>query len=528
MTDTRAFFALLAASLAMFVGCTNDNIAGKPAGSETSDEVAARILDTAGLPLPNALVRIRPYWYTIDSAGIPNHDDPSRIIDTRTDSAGRVAVKLPKGTYRIEVRAPLQGLVIPLELRGPGKNLHDQRTRPLASVMGRTWLPKGFGRAWIRVFGQECASPTDDSGNFYIAAVASGDSGMLLSATASGFPTELGTGKVWVVPRILNNAGILRLLFANQEIYSTWKHVVEHSPLLSAVAKASRVALGPVPALVRLDSSNFDFTSAAGDGRDLRFALPDGTHLPYLPRYYDSARGEAQIEVQLPSMVPGDTTPTILVLSGRDGVPSRSDSAGVWNGVADSLRIAATTFLVDDFNPASSRAKLPLDIPIGPWYLGMVDKATLVQPAGVSGNILSAIKPADSGRPGNAFDLEYTSTDMSGASYVVLGTNLDASPRSFRALDSVVFWARGNSQFWFAMEDGLAVSRKAWAKYSASASWTRYCVRPSNFLAASTGGNVGWTAARTSIRRLSFIVYGGSSLWVTDIRVYGMGVDEMR
>jgi len=340
--------------------------------------------------------------------------------------------------------------------------------------------------------------------------------------------TELGEGKVHVVPHLVVQVDPFRTLMADEEDYTTWRSSIPVQGLVSAVAKASSGNGSPVTALVRLDKSSFDFSSAAGDGHDLRFSLPDGTHLPFLARFYDSAGGVAHFDVRLPSLASGGVPPALQVLSGRDGVPSRADPAEVWSGIPDSLRLAATTFLVADFSEVSSRAQLPGDIAIGPWYLGLVGKAVLVSPTSTSASVLPCIKAAGSGRTGNAFDLEYTSTDTTASSYVVLGTNIDATSRSFQALDSVVFWARGNSRFWFAMEDSLAVSKKAWIKLATNSSWTRYCVKPVDFLPASGAGNTGWIPTRNSIRRLSFIVSGGSNFWVTDIRVYGLGVDEMR
>lgn len=506
---------------------TDDNIAGKPAGSETSDEVAARVLDTSGAPLADAQVKVRPFWYVLDSTGRPNHYDAAQVVDLRTDSAGRMTVKLPRGTYRIEVVGPRQGIVIPLELGKIGANLPDQRARPLGSMAGHVSLPQGARGAWIRVFGQDRLVHTDDAGNFFLSDVVYGDSAMLLSATANGISSELGQAAIHVVPHTVV-FGALQPPGADQETYSTWRTSVLRTGLLSGVAKASTTALGPVTALVRLDTSNFDFRSAAGDGRDLRFALPDGRHLAWFPRFYDSAAGLAQIDVRLPGMRPGDTVPVIQILSGRDHVPSRADSSTVWSGIVDSLVAAATSFVVDDFDPVSNRAALPPDIPIGTWYMGLVGKDTLIQPAGGSGHGATAIEPADSGRSGNAFHLKFAVGDTTGSSYVVLGTNIAARSRTFRALDSLVFWVRGTGRFSFAMEDSIPVSRKATVDFATTPSWKRYRVRPADFLPAGGNGNTGWIGTRDSIRRISFIVMSGGDFWVADIRVYGLGVDEMR
>lgn len=520
---------LLLVFFGALIGCSEQaGVAGKPAGSETSDELAARVLDTAGAPLAAAQVRVRPLWYALDSMGRPNRVDPSRSIDTWTDPDGRFAVKVPPGTYRVEVRGNGQGIVIPVRFETSPPALATRRARPLGSVSGHVPLPKGVRRAWIRVFGQQAGTPTDDSGKFFLPAVAYGDSGMLLSATASGVADELGEAKVHVRPHATVFVPNMEPPKAGDENHATWTTTTVRTGLLSERAKRAAVAGQPRTALVRLNRWNFDFTTAAGDGRDLRFALPDGTPLPYFPRFYDSASSLAHIDVRLPAGAVGDTAQRIVVHSGRSNVSSRADSLATWSGIADSLVLEATSFLIDDFAPPTNRAKLPMDIPIGPWYIGNAGFAMVTRPVGGSEHMVDAIQPAGSDRTGNAFALEYASVDTSTSSYVVLGTNLAPTPRTFRAMDSIVFWARGNGRFWFAMEDALTVSRKAWIEFASPTQWTRYRIRPVDFLPEGTGGNKGWIGARDSIQRISFIARGGNELWIADLRLHGLGAAEMR
>lgn len=526
---SRAAYFLLLVWFGAFVGCSEQvGVAGKPAGSETSDELAARVLDTAGAPLVSAQVRVRPLWYALDSMGRPNRVDPTRSIDTWTDQNGRFAVEVPPGTYRVEVRGSGQGIVIPVRFETSPPALATRQARPLGGIAGHVALPKGVRRAWIRVFGQQAGVHTDDSGKFLLPAVAYGDSGMLLSASAKGSGIELGEAEVHVRP----HATVFVPNFEPPEIadenYATWTTTTVRTGLLSETAKRAAAAGRPRTALVRLNMWNFDFTTAAGDGRDLRFALPDGTPLSYFPRFYDSAASLAHIDVRLPGGVVGDTAQRIVVHSGRTQVPSRADSAATWSGIADSLVADATSFLIDDFAPPTNRAKLPIDIAIGPWYIGSTGFAVVIQPLGGSERMVEAIQPAGSGRTGNAFALEYASVDTSTSSYVVLGTKLAPTSRTFRAMDSIVFWARGNGRFWFAMEDALTVSRKAWVEFASPSAWTRFRIRPEDFLPEGAGGNRGWAGTRDSIQRISFIARGGSELWIADLRLYGLGAAEMR
>lgn len=527
MNTTRSLGIVLAI-VGLLGGCSEERgLAGRPAGSETTDELYAQVLDTLGKPLVKAKVAIRPMWYAIDSTGRANHRDTLRVIGTTTDEQGRLFATLPQGSYRIEVRASGQGVVIPLDKGPETATLQGILAKPFGHLAGRVTLPPRSGRAWVSIFGQDHGVRTDDSGFFHLQDLACGEADVLLSATVAGIPFEIGEAKATIRPHTTVWASPFDSLTSDQEDYATWRDRTTLKGLLSGVARKASPT-GPVTALIRMDPSNFDFSKASKTGHDIRFALADGTRLTCRTRFYDSAAGLAHFDVRLPRLAPGDTAPSILVLSGRKAVPPRSDSIRVWAGIADSLRTAATSFLIDDFNPAANRIKFPADIQVGPWYLGIAGKDTLIQPRGGTGHTIDAIEPADSGRSGNALHVKYFSGDTASSSYIVIGTNLAATSRTFRAMDSIVFWARGNGKFWFAMEDQIPISRKAWIYYGANASWTRYRIRPSDFSPPGSNGNKGWSGARDSIQRISFILTGGSDFWIADVRLYGMGVDEMR
>ena len=62
------------------------------------------------------------------------------------------------------------------------------------------------------------------------------------------------------------------------------------------------------PVLVRLTSSNFDFSQATSNGRDVRFARSDGTAIPYDIEQWDSAGHFASIWVKVDTIYADDST----------------------------------------------------------------------------------------------------------------------------------------------------------------------------------------------------------------------------
>ena len=101
-------------------------------------------------------------------------------------------------------------------------------------------------------------------------------------------------------------------------------------------------------------------------------------------------------------------------------------------------------------------------------------------------------------------------------------------------LDSIVFWARGSekSRISFAFDvlvnsDSVtsADNIKAWGHYEVDTAWTRFTVIPSKLdTADSNGGNVGWSAVKDRVTKISIFGQMGTEVWVDDIEVFGYGI----
>lgn len=85
------------------------------------------------------------------------------------------------------------------------------------------------------------------------------------------------------------------------------------------------------PLLVRLHRDTFDFSQARPDGADLRFALPDGTALPFQIEQWDAKLGEAAAWVRIPK-IQGAATQELRVFWGNVSATSESRGADVFNG----------------------------------------------------------------------------------------------------------------------------------------------------------------------------------------------------
>ena len=90
-------------------------------------------------------------------------------------------------------------------------------------------------------------------------------------------------------------------------------------------------SLTDFPVLVRLTSSNFDFTKARSDGYDIRFTSSDGTTLlKYERERHDSANSVAEYWVKIPSV--SNTADTIFyIYFGNASASDGADPTNVWD-----------------------------------------------------------------------------------------------------------------------------------------------------------------------------------------------------
>jgi hypothetical protein len=85
------------------------------------------------------------------------------------------------------------------------------------------------------------------------------------------------------------------------------------------------------PVLVRLTKSNFVFSEAAGDGRDMRFAKQDNAPLPYEIERWDSANGLAEVWVCVDTVYGNDGTHFITMFWGNASAGPATSGPGVFD-----------------------------------------------------------------------------------------------------------------------------------------------------------------------------------------------------
>lgn len=265
----------------------------------------------------------------------------------------------------------------------------------------------------------------------------------------------------------------------------------------------------PSVATLRLDSSLVDFAATDSLGRDLVVERTDGAPLPFSVVYWDRKASLGRIQVRLDSLakIPGSR----IRLRWGCTLQLRSSPAEVWRGITAGEALALNSVEVDDFERPTLRSLLPDS---ASWYKGGSDSATVSLPR---------LDTAGLGRKGQAVRLSYAAPSAT-YQYALLGIALGKHPVNLRSLDSLVVWVRGSGNLAVAFDRLTEGDKgKAWMHTTLTPAWTRLRLRPQDLdTASAVGNNIGWEGVRHAVTNLTFLVDGGSELWIDDVRLHGI------
>lgn len=284
----------------------------------------------------------------------------------------------------------------------------------------------------------------------------------------------------------------------------------------SIAPRSARVGGLPIVATVRLDSTNFDFATTGPGGEHLAVESLDGSPVSFAIHRWESLEKWARVQVR----IEGELLRRGSRIRLRSGSPrpSMSDSVTVWAWIPRDLVERWTSVLVDDFEQGALRTQLPV---ASPWYVHQADSGTISKPT---------LEAAGGGRSGTALRFDYDSPPPR-PGYVLLGTSLANRPVNLASLDSIVFWARGSGILSVSLDHQFPGGdvTKTWMHDDLDSNWTRWSVRPQDFdPPSSSGGLVGWSSVHDSVTTLSIFAAGRGTVWLDDIRFFGVHVDDFR
>lgn len=127
--------------------------------------------------------------------------------------------------------------------------------------------------------------------------------------------------------------------------YSQWRYYRPVTLNTTAIGANVSATQWNFPTLVRLNSTNFDFSKSSRTGADVRFAKTNGAHLPYQIEQWDSAGRSAAVWVLLDT-VPGNSNRIFWMYYGKTGSTDSSKATKVFdtaNGFQGVFHLAEAT-----------------------------------------------------------------------------------------------------------------------------------------------------------------------------------------
>ncbi len=297
--------------------CTTSSLsAGSGTGTETTNGIIASVRYLDGRVAANIPARIYPADYVMDT----NAAIYKPYRDLMTDSNGIIIIdSLECGLYSVDFRngngegALLNCEVITDSLKDYGIVFLDQLSE-INGVIDTSAIDDSTN-VYIQLYGLDIVKKVDkNSGIFKIDSIPAGS-----------YTIKVVTSKPQQLHEIISNVKVLpnktsvidTIVIKNKTDWLNSRKI-----FLNTTDSGANVAVSirRFPVLVRLNSSNFDFTSAKSDGSDICFVKPDNTPMPFQIERWDRNLKAAEIWVKVDTIYGKNATQYFTMLWGNPDI----------------------------------------------------------------------------------------------------------------------------------------------------------------------------------------------------------------
>lgn len=565
MRKSLFLLPLLSLSLAGLVACSNnkDDVAGGP-GSITTNGLA--LID--GQPASYATVALRKVDYKEKSAGEVN---ALVIADSYADEKGNFKVEIPAdGKYRLTVAhdgVAYSRVLTRNEFAEAGVSLKPDTVRlePTAVLAGVVDVPEGSSTVWVGIVGTDVLVKTDESGWFALSSIPANDS-LQLYFVNEDFDKSLGEKDLFVTPM---ESIMLDYREAVVPEDTTPEDTVEPEklPQVLALLKDGTPATYATVALRATDAKVEDYavqnTMVESDLRtdkNGRFEMewPDSGNyrltvtkdgFAYSKVYkakdlakLDTLRLEATASISSKVTLRtgeeflwvGVYGLDLLVKTNNAGsyvlpsVPAR-DSLDIYFVMPDSAKTlyAEWKAIAEPYNTKFTNPVMVLqdfEDGIKSWYVNTdaLFKGTTLTP--LAKNVGDGIV-YDSTRKSKVFHGEYKLADDDYA-WVLVGTTFEHE-MNFSAIDSVVFYAKGDGNIRLSLENYINDNKSLKAATEwlpLSKDWQRISVNPAELCVGNAKTETcftSWSGVKYLVKQLHIFPQDGTEFYIDDVTLYG-------
>jgi hypothetical protein len=306
--------ACLAASIVVGISCSNlESVAGW--GSETTNGVAACVVNADGSPAVGAIVHIRRSDFLTSAKTVAK----SAVSEANalTDTNGNFEIfGIDSGAFYIEINDGRSALLFTCTLEDHDTmELGVDTLRPYAAISGA--IDSVAGPAYVQVFGLERLVPAGPDGHFDITDLPHGDLDIRIS-------NPVMPSRPMQISHIRTVAG--RTTAVSSSVNWLWSRRI----YLNTAATGVAADVENVPLLVRLDSSNFDFAQINGPAPAFMFVKEDRSPLPCEIGSFNGQAKSAAIWVALDTVYGNDTS-QFITMSWNDSPQGQMAGAAVFD-----------------------------------------------------------------------------------------------------------------------------------------------------------------------------------------------------
>ena len=524
------------------------DLSGGP-GSETTNGLA--LVD--GRPAPYASVALRKVDYRADRAV---EENALVVADQYADERGVFEMKIPaEGEYRLTVVH--DGVAFSKVVKRSdfsestsGTDPDTVRLSATALMAGVVDVPEGSSAVWVGVLGTDVLVKTDSNGWFALPILPANDS-LQLYFVNEDYTKDLGEESIFLSPReslvkdyrsAPDEASVVVLL--KDDTPAAYATVALRKA--DAMVENYVVQNSVVESDIRTDADG-KFTMEWPEKGDYRLTVVSEGFA--FSQVY-SAKELADIDTIRLSAT-ASISSKVTLRSGADfvwvgvygldllvktnnvgsyvlpGVPA-GDSLSIYFVTADSAKEELYAEWKTAAEPNSTQFLSPVMVmqdfegDADGWYLNIdsLKKGTEFKTA----NVVAGIEK-DSTRGSNVFHGKYKLANDDYA-WALIGTSFEHY-MNLAAIDSIVFYAKGNGSIRLSLENWISptVNLKAatdW--YSLSSKWKRISVNPAELCVGSANEETcfaTWSAVKSGVKQFHIFVEGGSEFYIDDVTLYG-------
>ncbi len=309
--------------MSLYVSCTS--LAGTSSGTEA--KMAGVIVDDKGAPAPHSIVRL-----VLDSFDPVNGIQNDTLLDT-TDEQGAYSIPdVDAGTYNVEIVNPTtgaNGLVRNVVVDKKDVMLPQAVITKPGTVRVSILTAVDTANGYFFIKGTNIAKRIHDPNVVFIDSVPAGTMPALFYTLRKSESDPIS-----VCPSFEVKSQDTALI-----LFGGWTFTRKITLNTSATGADVVENFTKFPVLVRLNSTNFDFSQASKNGADILFTGKNDRRLPFEIERWDSAAGLAEIWVNVDTVFGNNATQFINMFWGNPRAVSASNSETVFDTANNYLAV---------------------------------------------------------------------------------------------------------------------------------------------------------------------------------------------